>query len=156
MLKFDATSHTLAIMSLRQQFSGIYNLFGTDGSGLLAGYFSSIPTWASEQAEMAVQQKKYRQFQAAAQRALESMGSQASTPGVVGRLGMDVGVQLKARTDPSNRHLAQMLAQGCCLGVTGCVMARRDNPAASENAQRLARELEQFEQNAADRWREFL
>ena len=84
------------------------------------------------------------------------MGSQASTPGVVGRLCMDVGVQLKARTDPSNRHLAQMLAQGCCLGVTGCVMARRDNPAASENAQRLARELEQFEQNAADRWRDFL
>ncbi len=55
LLKFDATSHTLAIMSLRQQFSGINNLFGTDGSGLLAGYFSSIPTWASEQAEMAVQ-----------------------------------------------------------------------------------------------------
>lgn len=107
-------------------------------------------------AEMAVQRKKYRQFQAAAQRALESMGSQASTPGVVGRLCMDMGVQLKARTDPSNRHLAQMLAQGCCLGVTGCVMARRDNAAASENAQRLARELEQFEQNAADRWRDFL
>ena len=40
--------------------------------------------------------------------------------------------------------------------MTGCVMARRDNPAASENAQRLARELEQFEQNAADRWRDFL
>lgn len=53
LLKFDATSHTLAIMSLRQQFSGINNLFGTEGSALLAGYFSSIATWADEQAEMA-------------------------------------------------------------------------------------------------------
>ena len=55
LLKFDATSHTLAIMSMRQQFSGINNLFGTKGSGLLAGYFSSISTWATEQADMATQ-----------------------------------------------------------------------------------------------------
>ena len=55
LLKFDATSHTLAIMTMRQQFAGINNLFGTDGSGLLAGYFSSISTWAAEQADMATQ-----------------------------------------------------------------------------------------------------
>ena len=55
LLKFDATSHSLAIMSLRPQFTGINNLFGTIGSGLLAGYFSSIPTWAAEQAAMAAQ-----------------------------------------------------------------------------------------------------
>lgn len=55
LIKFDATSHTLAIMSLRQQFSGINNLFGTSKSGILAGYFSAIPTWAHEQAEMAAE-----------------------------------------------------------------------------------------------------
>ncbi|MGN0257740.1 MAG: ATP-binding protein [Bacteroides sp.] len=55
LLKFDATSHSLAIMSLRPQFTGINNLFGTMGSGLLAGYFSSIPTWAAEQAAMAAE-----------------------------------------------------------------------------------------------------
>lgn len=55
LLKFDATSHTLAIMSLREQFTGINNLFGTSGSSLLAGYFSSISTWAAEQADLVAQ-----------------------------------------------------------------------------------------------------
>ena len=53
LLKFDATSHTLAIMSLRSQFTGINNLFGNMGIGFLAGYFSSIDTWAKEQAAVA-------------------------------------------------------------------------------------------------------
>lgn len=53
LLKFDATSHTLAIMSLRSQFTGINNLFGNIGVSFLAGYFSSIDTWAKEQASVA-------------------------------------------------------------------------------------------------------
>ncbi len=111
---------------------------------------------AAMKAEMTAQQKKYRHFQNEAQRALQNMGQQQSEPGIMSRLCMDAGIQLKARTDPSNRNLAQMLAEGCAQGVTGCVMARRDNPAAGEGAQKLARELEQFEESAADRWREFL
>ena len=107
-------------------------------------------------AEMAAQQKKYQQFQRTAQKALADMGQPESSGGIVSRLCMDAGIQLKARTDPSNRNLAQMLAEGCEQGVTGCVMARRDNPTAGQSAQKLARELEQFEESAADRWREFL
>ena len=52
-LKFDATTHSITTMSLRPQFSGINNLFGTQNCAILAGYFSSIDTWASEQSEMA-------------------------------------------------------------------------------------------------------
>ena len=52
MLKFDATSHSIATMSLRPQLSGINNLFGTKNSAIVGGYFSSISTWADEQARM--------------------------------------------------------------------------------------------------------
>ena len=55
LLKFDATSHSIATMSLRPQLSGINNLFGTQNSAIVGGYFSSIDTWAKEQAVMGAQ-----------------------------------------------------------------------------------------------------
>lgn len=106
--------------------------------------------------EMQSQEKVYRSFRRQARAGVKRMGGEPSQPGMLGRMWMDAGIQVKARTDPSDRNLAQMLAEGSSQGVTGCVMARRDCTAASDDARLLAEKLERFEQSAEKKWREFL
>lgn len=107
-------------------------------------------------AEMRSQEKMYRKFRRQAQNGVRQQGAQPSRQGGFSQMCMDMGIQMKARMDPSDRNLAQMLAEGSSQGVTGCVMARRDCTGASDDARLLAEKLERFESEAERKWREFL
>lgn len=107
-------------------------------------------------AEMQSQEKAYHQMRRQAQAGVKRLGGEPSKQGPLSQMCMDVSIQMKARTDPSDRNLAQMLAEGSSQGVTGCVMARRDCLHADGNARLLAEKLERFEADAEKKWREFL
>ena len=106
--------------------------------------------------EMQRQKNEYRRLNQAAHTALAAIGAQAHGQSAAAKMNVSMGIRTRTMLDKSTRNLATMLAEGSGQGVLDCKRAEKDYPTASPGAQKLNRELCEFQTSAETTWREFV
>lgn len=106
--------------------------------------------------EMLRQRREYRRFNQAAHTALDAIGTEARGQSAAAKMSVSMGIRTRTMMDKSSRNLATMLAEGSGQGVMDCKRAETDYPQASPGAQKLNRELCEFQVQAEQTWRDFI
>lgn len=106
--------------------------------------------------EMMRQRREYRRINQQAHTALDAIGAEARGQSAAARMSVSMGIRTRTMMDKSTRNLATMLAEGSGQGVMDCKRAETDYPQASPGAQKLNRELCEFQSQAEQTWRGFL
>ena len=101
-------------------------------------------------------QAQYQAIERDAGRRLIGMGSQAEPESLMARAGMKMGVEMQTFTDNSTAHLANLLIQGCTMGVTELTRSRNEHSAADAESQALCDRLIKAQQDAIERAKGFL
>jgi len=106
--------------------------------------------------EMLRQRREYRRFNQAAHTALDAIGAVAKGQSAAERMSVSMGIRTRTMMDKSTRNIATMLAEGSGQGVMDCKRAETDYPQASPGAQKLNKELCEFQLEAEQTWRGFI
>jgi len=99
------------------------------------------------------------QFNAAgrdAEERLFAMGVHPHPKGPMARMSMWMGMEMNTMMDKSASHIADMLIQGCTMGVVEMTKARNSLPDADAQAQGIASALVTSQQEAIERLKAFL
>ena len=80
----------------------------------------------------------------------------AQAEGMLERMGMWMGMQFNTMTERSTSHIAELLIQGCTMGVVEITKVRSTCPDADADAQGVASGLITCQQEAIERLKSFL
>ena len=97
----------------------------------------------------------YSAVSAEARRAIEQRGRQAEKIGPAAKLSSRMTIGLRLLRDRSASHMAQMLAQGCTMGMKQLSGQMKALPAAAPGAKRLGRRLLAMEREQREQWRAY-
>ncbi len=98
---------------------------------------------------MTEQLNGYESFAARAKKRLLRIGGEAKEENMMTKLWTSVGMKISTMMDPSDSHLAKMVAEGSTMGMTETIKVLRDyeNTSVSEEALSLARDIIKFEED---------
>ena len=105
--------------------------------------------------ELSVQLSRYEEFVAEARAQLQEMGERPEEEGMVSRLMAKMGVTMNTVIDKTSSHIAQMIIEGCVMGITD-LQKRLNDGRDYKKAEALARRLISFEEDTAERMRVYL
>ena len=86
---------------------------------------------------------------------LQEMGESPEEEGMVSRLMAKMGVTMNTVIDKTSSHIAQMIIEGCVMGITD-LQKRLNDGRDYKKAEALARRLISFEEDTAERMRVYL
>ncbi|MDD7676738.1 MAG: hypothetical protein SO125_09380 [Eubacteriales bacterium] len=100
----------------------------------------------------------YEAFAARAKSALESQGGQAREEGTMAKMSAKMGMSMKTMVDSTASHIAELLMEGCVMGICETTRTLRsfENSNCSEDMLKLCREIIAFEENNFEQARKFL
>ena len=106
--------------------------------------------------ELNREKRDYENAAAQAEGMLERMGVNPRPKGPMARMGMWMGMQFNTMTERSTSHIAELLIQGCTMGVVEITKVRSTCPDADADAQGVASGLITCQQEAIERLKSFL
>lgn len=106
--------------------------------------------------ELEREKKAYHEFNQRAHAEMAERGSQVRGQTAWAKTMTHMGICMETFKDKSTPKLAEMLIEGSNKGVLDCVKSRADYPDADDSVKRLAREVEEFQQDSIRRLKRFL
>ena len=100
----------------------------------------------------------YEGLAAKAKRRLKEMGAEAKEENVRVKLWSSIGMTMSTLTDPTDSHIAQLVAEGSTMGITDGIKLLREyeNTNVSESALKLVREVIEFEERNLERAKSYI
>ena len=105
--------------------------------------------------ELTAQLDRYEEFSSRARTGLFDMDKTPKEEGAATRLSAKVGVMMNTMIDNTSSHIAQMIIQGCSMGITDLLKAVNAHDEKDE-ADRLAREVVAFEESCTENMKQYL
>ena len=105
--------------------------------------------------ELSSELSRYGEFAENARQALAEMGEVPEEEGMVSRLMAKMGVTMNTVIDKTSSHIAQMIIEGCVMGITD-LQKRLNDGRNYGKAEQLAKKLIDFEEDTATRMRAYL
>ena len=105
--------------------------------------------------ELSSELSRYSEFAENARQALAEMGEVPEEEGMVSRLMAKMGVTMNTVIDKTSSHIAQMIIEGCVMGITD-LQKRLNDGRNYGKAEQLAKKLIDFEEDTATRMRAYL
>jgi len=106
--------------------------------------------------ELMNERQQYENACRDAEAQLMQLGAHPHPKGPMARAGMWMGMEMNTMMDKSASHIADMLIQGCTMGVVEMTKARNSLPDADAQAQGIASALVTSQQEAIERLKAFL
>jgi len=106
--------------------------------------------------ELMLEKQQYADSVREAEQKLCEMGVHPHPKGMMARMGMWMGMQMNTISDRSASHIADMLIQGCTMGIVEITKARNSCSEADAQAQGIASNMITKQQEAIDRLKAFL
>ena len=100
----------------------------------------------------------YEGLASKAKRRLKEMGADAKEENMMVKLWSSIGMTMSTLADPTDSHIAQMIAEGSTMGITDGIKLLRDyeNTNVSEGALKLVREVIEFEEKNLERAKSYI
>lgn len=105
--------------------------------------------------ELTRQLTRYEELAARAREALLQRNKTPTEEGILTRVSAKMGVAMNTMIDATSSHIAQMIMEGCTMGVTDLMKNMRLHGEDSE-AYALAREVVDFEEDCYERMKQYL
>ena len=105
--------------------------------------------------ELSVELSRYEDFAAEAKSALKELDESPEEEGMISRLMAKIGITMNTVIDKTSSHIAQMIIEGCVMGITD-LQKRLNDGRDYKKAEALARRLIAFEEDTAERMRAYL
>ena len=105
--------------------------------------------------ELSVELSRYEDFAAEAKSALKELDESPEEEGMISRLMAKMGITMNTVIDKTSSHIAQMIIEGCVMGITD-LQKRLNDGRDYKKAEALARRLIAFEEDTAERMRAYL
>ncbi len=105
--------------------------------------------------ELSVELSRYEDFAAEAKSALGELGESPEEEGMISRLMAKMGITMNTVIDKTSSHIAQMIIEGCVMGITD-LQKRLNDGRDYKKAEALARRLIAFEEDTAERMKAYL
>lgn len=105
--------------------------------------------------ELSVELSRYEDFAAEAKAALKELDESPEEEGMISRLMAKMGITMNTVIDKTSSHIAQMIIEGCVMGITD-LQKRLNDGRDYKKAEALARRLIAFEEDTAERMRAYL
>ena len=106
--------------------------------------------------ELMNERQQYENACRDAEAQLMQLGVHPHPKGPMARAGMWMGMEMNTMMDKSASHIADMLIQGCTMGVVEMTKARNSLPDADAQAQGVASALVTAQQESIERLKVFL
>lgn len=100
----------------------------------------------------------YEGFAARAKVVLDDEGIEPREEGAMAKMGAKMGMSMKTMVDSTASHIAELLMEGCVMGIceTTRILRRFENSSCSEELLRICREIIGFEEKNFEQARRFL
>ncbi len=105
--------------------------------------------------ELSLELARYEEFAADARKSLDEMGEEPEEEKMFSRLMAKMGVTMNTVIDKTSSHIAQMIIEGCVMGITD-LQKRLNDGGNYGKAEELAKKLIAFEEDTAERMRVYL
>lgn len=105
--------------------------------------------------ELSLELARYEEFAADARKSLDEMGEEPEEEKMFSRLMAKMGVTMNTVIDKTSSHIAQMIIEGCVMGITD-LQKRLNDGGDYGKAEELAKKLIAFEEDTAERMRVYL
>ena len=105
--------------------------------------------------ELTAQLERYEEFAAKARDGLFEMDKTAKEENVIAKLSAKMGVMMNTMIDATSSHIAQMVIEGCSMGITDLIKAIHAHEEKDE-AEKLARDVVAFEESCSENMKKYL
>lgn len=105
--------------------------------------------------ELTAQLERYEEFSSRARGELFDMDKSPKEESAVTRLSAKLGVMMNTMIDNTSSHIAQMIIQGCSMGITDLLKAV-NSYGEKDDADSLAREVIAFEESCTENMKRYL
>ena len=105
--------------------------------------------------ELTAQLERYEEFAAKARDGLFEMDKTAKEENLLAKLSAKMGVMMNTMIDATSSHIAQMIIEGCSMGITELIKAIHAHDE-SDEAERLARDVISFEESCTENMKKYL
>lgn len=105
--------------------------------------------------ELSLELARYEEFADDARKSLDEMGEEPEEEKMFSRLMAKMGVTMNTVIDKTSSHIAQMIIEGCVMGITD-LQKRLNDGGDYGKAEELAKKLIAFEEDTAERMRVYL
>lgn len=100
----------------------------------------------------------YESFAGRAKKVLDDEGLEPREEGAMAKMGARMGMSMKTMVDSTSSHIAELLMEGCVMGICETTRTLRnfENSNCSEDMLKLCREIIGFEEKNFEQARRFL
>lgn len=105
--------------------------------------------------ELTAQLERYEEFASRAREQLFDMDKSPKEENVFTKLSAKMGVMMNTMIDATSSHIAQMIIEGCSMGITELIKAIHAHDE-SDEAEKLAREVISFEESCTENMKKYL
>ncbi|MBO4980206.1 MAG: hypothetical protein J6D16_07345, partial [Clostridia bacterium] len=98
---------------------------------------------------------RYEEFASRAREELFELDKTAKDENLFTKLSAKMGVMMNTMIDTTSSHIAQMVIEGCSMGITELIKAIHAHDE-SDGAERLAREVISFEESCTENMKKYL
>ncbi len=105
--------------------------------------------------ELTAQLERYEKFASEAREQLFDMDKTPKEENLLTKLSSKMGVMMNTMIDATSSHIAQMIIEGCSMGITELIKAIHAHDERDE-AEKLAREVISFEESCTENMKKYL
>ncbi len=106
-------------------------------------------------AELTAQLERYEEFASRAREQLFDMDKTPKEENLFTKLSSKMGVMMNTMIDATSSHIAQMIIEGCSMGITELIKAIHAY-GETDDAEKLAREVISFEESCTENMKKYL
>ena len=105
--------------------------------------------------ELTAQLERYEEFASEAREQLFEMDKTPKEENLLTKLSSKMGVMMNTMIDATSSHIAQMIIEGCSMGITELIKAIHAHDE-SDDAEKLARKVISFEESCTENMKKYL
>jgi len=105
--------------------------------------------------ELTAQLERYEEFASKAREQLFDMDKTPKEENILTKLSSKMGVMMNTMIDATSSHIAQMIIEGCSMGITELIKAIHAHDE-KDDAEKLAREVVSFEESCTENMKKYL
>ena len=105
--------------------------------------------------ELTAQLERYEEFASKAREQLFDMDKSPKEENLLTKLSSKMGVMMNTMIDATSSHIAQMIIEGCSMGITDLIKAIHAHDE-KDDAEKLARDVISFEESCTENMKKYL
>lgn len=105
--------------------------------------------------ELTAQLERYEEFASKAREQLFDMDKTPKEENLLTKLSSKMGVMMNTMIDATSSHIAQMIIEGCSMGIAELIKAIHAHDE-KDDAEKLAREVVSFEESCTENMKKYL